>query len=341
MNTTCAKRLTNLFYFTSFGAILWLPSCIPARQFDDMKGQYNRCQEDVNKLRAENLSLTTRNSELITVQADQKKKIEGLSGDTMEMGLKYRRTTELYARLEDSYDKLLKNNDRLNAESSSENKKILAKLENTQTDLIKKEDALKRLEGQLNQKEQNLNELSGRLKDREARMAELEGILNKKDSTVKALKNTVSAALLGFENNGLTVTQKNGKVYVSLEEQLLFASGSTVVDKKGETALRQLAGVLEKNTDINVLIEGHTDNVPIKGGAIKDNWDLSVQRATAVVRILTAGGKVSPVRLTAAGRGEFLPVDAGSSAEARKKNRRTEIILTPRLDELFQVLENN
>jgi chemotaxis protein MotB len=139
----------------------------------------------------------------------------------------------------------------------------------------------------------------------------------------------------------LTIEQKNGKVYVSLEERLLFSSGSTVVDPKGEEALKQLGKVLAKDININVLIEGHTDNVPIKGGAIKDNWDLSVMRATSVVRILTKNDKIDPVRLTPAGRSEYLPIDPGNTAEARKKNRRIEVILTPKLDELLQVLETN
>lgn len=316
-------------------------SCIPARQFDDMKGRYNKCDAENSRIKADNLALETSNNELRISIADHKKKIDQLMNDTADMGIKSRRQSDLYMKLENSYEKLIKNNEKLNESSTSENRKLLNTLENTQADLIKKEDELKKMESMLNLKEANLNDLSGKLKDREARMQELESILNKKDSTVKALKNIVSAALLGFENNGLTVTQKNGKVYVSLEEQLLFASGSTVVDKKGETAIKQLATVLEKNTDINVLIEGHTDNVPIKGGAIKDNWDLSVQRATAVVRIINTNSKVSPVRLTAAGRGEYMPVVEGSSPEVRKKNRRIEIILTPKLDELFQVLENN
>ena len=126
-----------------------------------------------------------------------------------------------------------------------------------------------------------------------------------------------------------------------MEEQLLFASGSTVVDPRGEEALKKLAEVLEKNTDINILIEGHTDNVPIKGGNIKDNWDLSVLRSTSVVRILTKYAKISPERLMPAGRGEFAPLDKGNTAEARKKNRRIEIILSPKVDELLELLESN
>jgi chemotaxis protein MotB len=137
------------------------------------------------------------------------------------------------------------------------------------------------------------------------------------------------------------VSTKNGKVYVLLEERLLFESGSTVVDAKGVEALKNLAKVLEKETEIDVLIEGHTDNVPIKSATIKDNWDLSVLRATAILRIITSNSKIEAKRLTAAGRGEFMPIDNANTPEARKKNRRTEIILTPKLDELMQWMEDS
>jgi len=332
---------TRLSLIVLFAGMLYLPSCIPARQFDEVNGRYKKCENENSRLKAENLSLETRNKDLQASTTDQKKRIDQLMIDTTNMGANFRRTNDLYAKLEDSYDKIIKNDDKLSTAAALDNKKLLILLEANQADLIKKEDSLKKMAAALNLKESRLNEMNSTLKEREMRVAELENVLSKKDSAVKALKTMVSAALLGFENDGLTVTQKNGKVYVSLEEQLLFASGSTIVDKKGESALKQLSGVLEKNTDINVLIEGHTDNVPIKGGVIKDNWDLSVQRATAVVRIITTNSRVAPVRLTAAGRGEYQPVDVASTPEARKKNRRIEIILTPKLDELFQVLGSN
>jgi len=170
----------------------------------------------------------------------------------------------------------------------------------------------------------------------------LESLISRQDSMVNALKNKVKEALLGFENNGLTIEQKNGKVYVSLDESLLFASGSYSVGERGIDALKKLAKVLEQNQEINVLVEGHTDNVPLKGsGDIKDNWDLSVKRATSVVKIITENSKTNPKRLTAAGRGEYFPLDLTNTPEGRKKNRRIEVILTPKLDELFELLETN
>ncbi|MBN2864006.1 MAG: OmpA family protein, partial [Bacteroidales bacterium] len=180
------------------------------------------------------------------------------------------------------------------------------------------------------------------LEKRNARLVELEKVLDTQKKIAQDLKNKVSAALLGFENNGLTVTQRDGKVYVSLDEKLLFKTASWDIDANGRNALRQLAGVLERNPDIQVTIEGHTDNVPYKPGnsQLDDNWDLSVKRATSVIRVLLQGSKIDPKRLTAAGRSEYLPVDPGNTPDARQKNRRTEIVLTPDLSELYELINN-
>ena len=170
----------------------------------------------------------------------------------------------------------------------------------------------------------------------------MENMLQRKDALMNDLKTSVSNALMGFEGQGLTVTQRNGKVYVSLEEKLLFSTGSFKVDPNGERAIRQLAGALAKNPEIGIMIEGHTDDVPFRmGSSIKDNWDLSVMRATSIVRILQGAADIDPDRITVAGRGEYLPIDSSDSPEARRKNRRTEIILSPNLDELYKLLELN
>ena len=166
----------------------------------------------------------------------------------------------------------------------------------------------------------------------------MEEVISQRDAIVQQLKDRISNALIGFDENDIKVALKNGKIYVSLSEKLLFKSGSSRVDSKGEEALAKLSGVLSLNPDIHILIEGHTDNVPLKPGAYKDNWDLSVIRATAIVRILTKN-KIEQDRITAAGRSEFAPVADNSTPEGKSKNRRTEIILTPNLDELYQILK--
>lgn len=198
------------------------------------------------------------------------------------------------------------------------------------------------LNSNLETSNQRNTELSADLKAREERLQEMQRILAEKDRAVNELKNRVSNALLGFKSNDLTVNVRNGKVYVSLSEQLLFKSGSTKVDPKGLEALSKLAVALKDQPDVNVLIEGHTDDVPVARGTVgmKDNWDLSVLRATEIARILSGAG-VAPERVTASGHSKYVPVVQNSNPENRQQNRRTEIILTPKLDELFQILEQN
>jgi len=222
----------------------------------------------------------------------------------------------------------------------------LNNLKNTNTSLnqevSQKTENLAALNNQYDNLLANSDELNKEFVAQQQRIRELEKILEEKEKAVNDLKASVSKALLNFKENDLTVEIKNGKVYVSLAEQLLFGSGSIKVDEKGVQALNQLASVLNENNDINILVEGHTDNVPISktGAYMKNNWDLSVMRATSIVNILTEQG-VAPERITASGRGEFIPLTSNDEADGRKKNRRTEIILTPQLDELFQILESN
>lgn len=184
-----------------------------------------------------------------------------------------------------------------------------------------------------------ISQLSTDLKKRETRLREVEDILRKRDEATNALKNKLQQALLGFKESGLSVDIRNGKVYVSLADKLLFPSGSIIIDEKGKAALKQLAVVLNKETEINVAVEGHTDDKKIINlGQIKDNWDLSVLRATSVTRYLTETEKIDPVRLTATGKGQYQPIDTAPTPEARARNRRIEIVLTPKLDELYNLI---
>jgi chemotaxis protein MotB len=194
---------------------------------------------------------------------------------------------------------------------------------------------------ELIEREKKLNESEKIRKEEQKRLIELEGILKKKDAAVAELKSKVSDALLGFEKDGLSIHIKNGKVYVSVEDKLLFRSGSWIVGTNGKKALDKLSNVIAKNLDINIMVEGHTDNIPYKGNTqITDNWDLSVKRSTAIIRIILENKDVSPSRLVAAGRSKYMPLDTANTKIARAKNRRTEIILTPKLDEVFKILEN-
>jgi chemotaxis protein MotB len=337
MKTT---KKTTLYLFML--AVITITSCVPARKYEDLLERRQRCEDQNNQLRIENEELVTFNNELTRSRDNLQERVDQLRRDTTEIGRINRRLETNYDRLLLTYENLLDQNQKLMEGQEIESARILRRLKETQEDLQRREDELNRTAAQMDEKERNLNQLMSELDEKERRVYELENILARQDSTVRALRATVSNALLGFEGQGLTVEVKHGKVYVSLEESLLFASGSTTVDSRGVNALRQLATVLANNPDINVLIEGHTDDVPLRpGSAIRDNWDLSVLRATAIVRILLQNTNIDPKRLTAAGRGEYMPIDPAKTPQARQKNRRTEIILTPQLDDLFQIIEMN
>jgi chemotaxis protein MotB len=317
-------------------------SCVPQRKLEEEQAKRKSCETELADLKSRSQEFETKLTEANKSIADNTKVITGLQKDTSIVGTSYRSLTAKYDKLNQINEQLLEKYNRLLEGNLADTKKLSGELQLTQEQLLKKEDELKKLAAELDAKKKDLDALTEELKKREARVAELEAVLRKKDEATNELKKKISDALTGFEGKGLTITQKNGKVYVSMDESLLFASGSTTVEAKGVEALKKVAKVLEQNSDINIVIEGHTDDVPMVGkGDIKDNWDLSVMRATSIVKIITKNSTVDPKRLTAAGRGEYFPIEQGKTAEARKKNRRTEIILTPKLDDILKVLETN
>lgn len=334
------KNVVNYLTVITLAGSLF--SCVPQRQLEEEQAKRENCEKELAELKTKSQDCETKLTEANKLLLDNKKMIDGLQKDTSVIGNSYRILTAKYDKLNTINEQLLDKYNRLLEGNLADTKKLSGELQLTQEQLLKKQDELKALAAELEAKKKNLDELTAELKKREARVAELEGILKSKDDAVNDLKKKLSDALLGFEGKGLTITQKNGKVYVSMDESLLFASGSITVEAKGVEALKKVSKVLEQNTDINVLIEGHTDDVPMVGkGEIKDNWDLSVMRATSIVKIMTKNSNIDPRRLTAAGRAEYFPIDPSKTTEARKKNRRTEIILTPKLDELLKVLETN
>ena len=234
--------------------------------------------------------------------------IAKLRADTMRLHREIRDIQNTYATLNGNYSNL---NDKYNA-----------------------------LNNNFNASSSKVSQLSSDLQKREARLKEVEDALQRRDEATNALKNKLQQALLGFQQSGLTVDIRDGKVYVSLADKLLFPSGSIVIDEHGKMALKQFAAVLNKEPDINIAVEGHTDDKKVINlGQIKDNWDLSVMRATSVCRYLTVEENVDPHRLTATGKSEYQPVDPANTADARAKNRRIEIVLTPKLDELYNLIK--
>ncbi|MCB2376843.1 OmpA family protein [Hymenobacter sp. BT635] len=247
-----------------------------------------------------------------------------------------------FTTLQSQYDELTKSREQLQAQKTALEQEKARSEDALRSNLLNKNQQVNQLNDNLSGAQQANTRLSADLRSKEERIAEMQRILDQKDAAVKALRQKVGDALLGFNAQDLTVNVKNGKVYVSLSEQLLFKSGSTKVDPKGQEALKKLATALQGNQDVNVLVEGHTDNVPITKGTLgmKDNWDLSVLRATEITRILTDSG-LSPAQVTPSGRSQYVPVAANTTPAEKSLNRRTEIILTPKLDELFQILEAN
>ncbi len=337
-----AKRVLFLVVLASL-----FTACVSPRKLEDERNRRLKSEEKSQRLQSENKKLIENNNELNQRIAELTKFNEQLVRDTAVMGKSYRRLVSQYDKVNDLNDELIAKMKEKNALSDAEASKLLAELQVLQEDLQKREDALKLAQLKLSEDQSKLASLSSELKNKESeldqkrkRVEELEQMIAAKDSALTTFKNKLSKALLGFEGDGLTIEQRNGKVYVSLEEKLLFKSGRWEVDPKGQTALKKLGAVLADNQDISIMIEGHTDNVPYNGSTgIKDNWDLSVKRSTSIVKILLKDKNLDPKRIIAAGRGEFMPIDLTDTKEGRAKNRRTEIILTPNWDEVFRVLE--
>ena len=332
------KIVVNIFGLVFL--VMFSMSCVSGKKYSSLQDTSKQFMNERDAFKTDNIGLEMQNKEyeekLATIEKEMaavKKEISVAQSSRDKAVDDFNKISGKYNELQNAQEDLVKGN-------VKETQKLLTELQAAQENLQKKEDLLRQLEQTLDTKKASLDELTFELEKRNARLAELEKILDAQKKMVQELKNKVSEALLGFENNGLTVTNKNGKVYVSLDEKLLFKSASYDIDVNGKNALKKLAGVLEKNSDIQVMIEGYTDNVPYNPGAgqLKDNWDLSVKRATTVVRVLLDGSKIDPKRLTASGRSQYLPVDDSNSAVARQKNRRTEIILTPDLTELYQLI---
>jgi chemotaxis protein MotB len=311
--------------------VLWASSCVPARKLQDEQALNQRRADSIRALLSTNAALMTGMDELRTNYDDLLKEVVMLRKDTTAFGLRYRQLQKLNHDLQDLNDEIIAKNKQLLENATGDRQKLQAELDAKLLELQRKESELAR-------QQSDIDDLRSDLQQREKRLHELESMIARQDSVVNALRKKVSDALLGFSDSELKVTMKDGKVYVSLSEQLLFKSGSTDVDAKGQDALKKLAEVLKKNPDIEVEIEGHTDNVPMASTRIRNNWELSVLRATSIVDILTRAG-VDPTQVTASGRGEYHPVATNATTDGKRLNRRTEIILSPKLDELFQLLE--
>jgi chemotaxis protein MotB len=302
-------------------------SCVSKKLYTDLENRYADLKKENRSLSEENTSLSkslaTAHNELATLQ----KNFDAAIGRRDQLQKDFDATKANLENLQKSYDALEKNSSTAIAENSKKNRELLSQLE-------AKEQALAVENARLEKLRQDMEA-------RSQRIAELENIISSKDAAMTKLKNAISKALTNFEGKGLTVEQRDGKVYVSMENKLLFESGSWAVGKNGREAVKQLGSVLAVNPEIAVLIEGHTDNVPYTGtGQLTGNWDLSTKRATSIVEILRENASINPENLTAAGRGEYAPMASNETSEGKAKNRRIEVILTPKLDEISKLLND-
>ncbi|HTG66886.1 MAG TPA: OmpA family protein [Flavobacterium sp.] len=293
-------------------------SCVSKKIYTDLENKYTDLKKENRSLSDENADLLKAKNQLESDRDALKNDLIKLKSERDKLTADQKALNEKLARLQDSYSALEKNSNDALESNMKKNRDLLAELE---------------------AKQKALSIEQGRLSKSAQRLKELEDMIAAKEATMRKLKETLSKALNGFEGKGLTVEQKNGKVYVSMENKLLFNSGSWAVSSEGKKAVVELGKVLADNPDIAVLIEGHTDNDPYGGsGPIADNWDLSTKRATAIVGILSENKAINKKSLTAAGRGEFSPLATNETADGKAKNRRIEIILTPRLDEIAEML---
>ena len=301
-------------------AVALSTSCVSKKIYNDLETKFA-------DLKKENRSISDENADLLKAKNQLELYRDGLTSDLSKskaelnkLKIDYAAAQDKFKVLQDSYDALEKNSS-----------------DALQSNMKKNRDLL----GQLDEKAKALAQEQERLNKNAQRLQELENLIAAKEASMKKLKETLSKALNSFEGKGLTVEQKNGKVYVSMENKLLFNSGSYAVGSEGKKAVTEVGKVLGDNPEISVLIEGHTDNDAFSAaGPIADNWDLSTKRATAIVAILTENKKINKQNLTAAGRSEYSPLVSNATAEGKAKNRRIEIILTPRLDEIADMLND-
>lgn len=304
-----------------------MSSCVSKKIYNDLENKYTDLKKENRSLADENEDLHKANAEFNEENKTLKDELEKLKAEKDKLTADCTATSNNLKTLQESYAALEKNSNEALQTNMTKNRELLAELEGKQKALAAEQD--------------RLNKLRDELASSSKRLSELEGMIAAKDASMKKLKETLSKALNAFEGKGLTVEQKNGKVYVSMENKLLFQTGSWAVGAEGRNAVVEVGKVLAQNPDITVLIEGHTDNDKILGnigGGIENNWDLSTKRATAIVNILGENVGIQKKNLTAAGRGEFSPIMSNDTPDGKAKNRRIEIILTPKLDEISKML---
>lgn len=302
-------------------------SCVSKKIYQDLESKYADLKKERNALADENESLNAAKNKLELDKNALQTELDKTKAERDKLANDYAATKKNLDNLKSSYAALEKNSNDALESNMKKNRELLAELEAKQK--------------ALSAEQERLNKLKTDLEASSTRLAELEKMMADKEAAMNKLKESLSKALNAFEGKGLSVEHRNGKVYVSMENKLLFESGSWTVGTEGRKAVKALGTVLAENPEISVLIEGHTDNDKIVGtigGGVENNWDLSTKRATAIVNILSENKGIDKKNLTAAGRSEFAPLAGNETAEGKAKNRRIEIILTPKLDEITKLM---
>ncbi|MFN8322670.1 MAG: OmpA family protein [Chitinophagales bacterium] len=320
---------SKLYLIIAILITLSLSSCLVSKKkydeqvalADKYLAEKNNCNENLNKA---NATIEDLNKQIVSLSNE----IQKLKDSNASLEEKNKKLNSLKNESDAICERVRQQLDALTNSTAAEKDKLLKQLAEKERDLMAKAAELDKIGRELN--------------ERDAKVRELESLIARKDSAVQALKNKMLEALKGFNAGDLSVYEKDGKIYVALSDKLLFTTGSYTVEPRGKEALKKIAEVLNKQTDISIMVEGHTDNKPYVNTAspINSNWDLSVMRASSVTKIFTDENKVDAKRVTPAGRGQYFPVETNDTPEGRSKNRRIEIVLTPDMKGIFDILNS-
>ncbi|MCL2416555.1 MAG: OmpA family protein [Bacteroidales bacterium] len=325
--------MKKIFIFTAFTVLL--ASCVSMQRFRELESKYNEVSGNAARLERANLEQGILINELRAEIERLREQLARLQAAYNEMEADHRFAQTSLENLRAEYDELNARFTTALSGNRAENQRLMQELNTARDNLLRRE-------AEVNEQQRELDRLLAEFREKEVRVNELQGILDSKEAELRALLGRVQQALLGFADRGLTVYTRDGRVHISMDERLLFASGQWQVNAEGQRAIREVATILAQSPEISIMVEGHTDNIPMRGrGDVRDNLDLSVMRATAITRILLENRGISPTRVIAAGRGEWMPIAPNDTPENRARNRRSEIILTPNLDELMRLIADD
>jgi chemotaxis protein MotB len=324
----CLKSIIMKLFGALLTLTLVLASCVPIKKYEELQAKEQQCSDDLAKYKKDALNYEASFKDFKSKYDKAEAELNLLIEDTTRIHREHQVLLAKYDKLASINEALETNYDKLRLSGAKDVATLNADLQARQLELQKKEDALLKME-------QDLTTKQLRITEQQDELSQLNALIEQQEAATRLLKDKVTKALKSFENQGLTVEERNGKIYVSLEAKLLFASGSTSVEDEGKKALIELAKVLESEKELEIIVEGHTDTDKMAGSKHpKNNWELSVLRATSVISIMTGNSDINPKQLMAAGRSEYHPVDEGD----KSKNRRIEIIISPNLDELYELI---